>query len=115
MKHICAVLNKNPNDGNLRKLFYDTRRNYKKLLKSKRLDLERKKIEEMEISAYKGRDFWKDFKRIRNPRQDEVLPNPKKIQSFFENLYKETDDGAGIPSTEKQYSPICNFSQKITV
>ena len=87
LKHICTVLNKNPNDGNLRKQFYDTRRNYKRLMKSKRLDWERKKIEEMEMSAYKGRDFWKDFKRIRNPKQDEALPNPPKIQTFFENLY----------------------------
>ena len=109
-------MNKNPNDGNLRKQFYDTKKKYKSILKMKKLEFERKKIEEMELAAYKGRDFWKDFKRIRNTgEENESLPEPIKVQTFFENLYKENEDGTKVPVKEKQYITIGNLSERITM
>ena len=115
LKHVCKILNLNPTDGNIRRQYYDTKKKYKTLLKKKKIEFEQKRIEEMELSAYKGKDFWKDFKKIRNPINDETLPNPKKIQSVFENLYKETEENTIIPETEKQYIPRVNLSKKITL
>ena len=80
------------------------------------MEHERNMIEEMELAAYKGRDFWKDFKKIRKSREEEAsLPDPMKIQTFFENLYKEKEDNTEIPRMEKQYFPMSNLCGKITI
>ena len=69
----------------------------------------------MELAAYKGRDCWKDFQKIRRSGQEEEsLPDPTKIQTF-ENLYDGVDGGTGIPIAEKQYSPIGKLSERITI
>ena len=93
LNKICRLVNKNPNDCELRHSFYKTRREYKKLTKSLKLEYERQNIEEMEKCAVTEVDkFWKLFKKIRNPEEKEELPNQMKLQRFFEGLYSQSAD-----------------------
>ena len=81
----------------------------------KKLEFERNKIEKMELAAYKGKDFWKDFKNIRNPIKEETLPSARKLQSFFKHLYMESDKGTNIPESDKHYIPMVNLSKRISL
>ena len=115
LKHICKVLNKNPTDGSIRSQFYSTRKKYKDLISRKKREFERIRIEKMELSAHKGKDFWNDFKKIRNPSKEEILPSPRGVQTFFEDLYKGSEDDTGIPSTVVQNTSMANLSRRISV
>ena len=73
----------------------------------------------MECSAiYENSDFWKIFKKIRNPDTEEDLPNPEKIQEFFKILYTEEETQHDIPSncdTPGDHQITAMLSGRITI
>ena len=89
LDYTCKAINKHPENTELRGTFYKLRREYKKILRKKKLDYERNLIQKLEESSQQGNDFWKKFQKINSTKDKETLPEPIDIQNYFSNLYNE--------------------------
>ena len=92
LNYLCKRVNEIPQNVELRRNFYHARKQYRSLTKSLKREFEKSNIDRMEGSAInKNTDFWKIFKKIRNPEAEDDFPDPGKIQKFFEDLYTENE------------------------
>ena len=114
LDRLCKLTNSRPENSEIRRNLYNTKREYKKLTKSLKSEFEKMNIQKMENSAVNQiNDFWKIFKKIRNPDKDDEIPSQSKLQKFFEKLYSDDPDNGECQSTIIQ--PIrSKISTKIT-
>ena len=49
------------------------------------MDFERKRITEMEFSALKGMEFWKEFKGLGTPEQRKYSPLPQNFKKILKS------------------------------
>ena len=92
LKQTAKLLSRSPKNPNIRGNFQKARKQYKKIIKSKKIEWRNKTIQQLEkIEANNPKEYWKLVKELRENKQNDKEFDAKKFTDFFEKLYAPTE------------------------
>ena len=93
LKQTAKLLSRSPNNPNIRGNFHKTRKQYKKLIKTKKKEWKNQMVQKLEqIEENKPEEYWKLVNELREKKKNDIEFDHERFTKFFENLYSASDD-----------------------
>ena len=111
LKLVAKSLVNTPNNPYLRGSFVKTRKDYKRLLKKKKIEWRDSMIRKIESLEEKDpKEYWKLVNELRGKKQSgSNISNAETFAKFFENLYKKHDPGGHVEKEEFVLNRLGDF------
>ena len=107
MNHVSKKFSKTPKDNLLRRQVFEAKKNFKKIILTKKRKYRKKLVDDLQNSERKNsKDFWKKLrklspKNISDPRQ----PSITEFREYFQNL-SHSDRPQDVPPLNQENGPL---------
>ena len=102
LKDVTKLYVKSPTNPHLRSSYCKTRKEYKKLLKTRKKEWQNEMISKLEtLEKEHPKEYWKLINELREKKQRETSFNTSNFVKFFQNLYSKIDTNKSDEEVEK--------------
>ena len=93
LKLVAKLCSESPNNPYLRGSLIKTRKEYKRLLRSKKQQWKTQIIKKLEtVEESNPKEYWKLIKELREKEQNNTICNPENFNLYFEKLYSQNKE-----------------------